>query len=52
MPPACELVSAQARTHALPFNLKISARLDVIRPGLELFDAHLLQEPAALNFLS
>src|SRR6266704_4642865 len=51
MPLACEVVSAQARTHALPSNFQISALSGVICPRLELFDAHLFQEPASLDFL-
>src|SRR5205085_4865958 len=39
------------RAAILSLNLEISARLDVIRPRLELFDAHLSQKPAALDFL-
>ena len=39
------------RTTALSLNLQISACLDVIRAGLQLFDPHLFQEPAALDFL-
>jgi hypothetical protein len=35
----------------LPFYFQIRARLDVIRPGLELFHAHLFQEPASFDFL-
>ena len=38
-------------TAALSLNLQISARLDVIRAGLELFYTHLFEEPAALDFL-
>jgi len=51
MPLACEIALGQARTLALPFDLHVRARVNVIGSGLELFDAHLLQEPAPLDFL-
>ena len=40
-----------ATAYPLAFNIEISARFDVIRAGLQLFDAHLFQEPTTLDFL-
>ena len=39
------------RSYQLFLNFQISARLHMIRAGLEFFDAHLFQEPAIVDLL-